>query len=130
MLSQTLDQAPPSTSSYRTVNLATFLFATFGLTWGLAAVALFAPEVVTLLTGRPFGTTNPLSYLVVYAPSVVGVAMIAARSGFAGLAELATRLFRWRVHPGYYALILGGMLIADVLARVLQSAVTGETVPA
>lgn len=124
---QTLDRPSPVTTNQRLRDLTVFFAATFGLTWGLAAIALFAPEVILLVTGSPLSATNPLFFLATYSPSVVGIIMIAARSGFAGLGELATRLFHWRVHPGYYALIFGGMLAADVLARVLQSAVAGET---
>ncbi len=132
MTGQLIDQQTPNmpgpiTTDHRPKDLAIFLAATFGITWGLAAIALCAPEVIPLVTGRRFDTTNPLYFVAVYSPSIVGVAMIASRSGFAGLGELATRVFRWRVHPGYYALILGGMLIVDLLARIVQFVVAGET---
>ena len=123
----TIHESVPTATDHRPGDLRIFFAATFALTWGLAAVALFAPDAIVMVTGRQFDTTNPVYFVAVYSPTIVGIAMIATRSGFAGLGELASRVFRWRVHPGFYALVLGGWLGMDVLARLLQLAVSGES---
>lgn len=121
-----LYQPAPAATDHRPRDLPIFFIATFALTWGLAAVALFAPDAIVTLTGRAFDTANPVYFVAVYSPTIVGIAMIASRKGFAGLGELATRVFRWRVHPGFYVLVLGGWLGADALARLVQIVVSGE----
>jgi uncharacterized protein len=123
----TMYQPAPTATDHRPGDLPIFFAATFALTWGLAAIALFAPDAIVTVTGRQFDTTNPAYFVAVYSPTIVGIAMIATRSGFAGLGELASRVFRWRVHPGFYVVVLGGWLGMDVLARLLQVAISGES---
>ncbi len=115
-----------TTDTRRRRQLGYFFAGTFGLTWGLAALAGLAPGVIRTLTGSEFSTSNPVYYLAVSSPSVVGVAMIASSTGAAGLRELASRVFRWRVHPAYYAVVLLGWPAMDVLARVVQQTVGGS----
>jgi uncharacterized protein len=123
-----LDTAPPipTTPDRRRRDLVQFFAGTFGLTWGLAAVAIAAPDAIVAVTGSAFSTTNPAYYLAVYAPSVIAVVLIATQSGRSGLRELASRVFRWRVRPGYYVLVVLGLPALDMLARLVQAAVLGD----
>jgi uncharacterized protein len=123
-----LDTAPPMPMApdRRRRDLVLFLAGTFGLTWGLAAVAIAAPDAIRAVTGSAFSTTNPAYFLAVYAPSVIAVVLTATQAGRSGLRELAGRVFRWRVHPAYYALVLLGLPALDVLARLVQASVLGD----
>ncbi|WP_375425793.1 lysostaphin resistance A-like protein [uncultured Friedmanniella sp.] len=104
-------------------DLSWFFGLTFGLTWGVAALVLLARPQVEAVTGE-FGTSSPLYYLAVYAPSLSAVVLTAVRTGRSGLEELASRLLRRRVSPGWYALVLLAWPFADLLARLLEEIVT------
>ncbi|MGL5866920.1 MAG: lysostaphin resistance A-like protein, partial [Dermatophilaceae bacterium] len=98
--------------------------AAFAVTWGIGALLVLAGPQVEALTGE-FSTRHPLYYLAVAAPSLSAIALTAVLEGRSGLRALVARVLRWRVHPGWYALILLGWPVADLLARALQTAVTG-----
>ena len=106
-------------------DLAWFFGLTFAVTWGIAALLLVAGPQVEALTGE-FGTSHPLYFLAVYAPTLTAVLLTAVRHGRPGLAELVHRVTKWRVHPGWWVLVLLGWPVADWLARLLQQGLTGE----
>ncbi len=106
-----------------------FYAGAFGVTWGLAALLVFAGPQVEAVTGE-FGTRHPLYFLAVYAPTLTAVVLTAVREGRAGLRRLAARVFRWRVPARYYALVLLGWPAMDWAARVLQRVVDGDPVSA
>jgi uncharacterized protein len=74
-----------------TKTLATFLAITFGLTWGLAALAILFTDQVTAIFGE-VGLTNPLVILAIYAPGLAGVFVVQRRYGLKGLASFFHRL--------------------------------------
>lgn len=106
-------------------DLGWFFGLSFGLTWGIAAALLLARDRVEAAVG-PFSTTNPLYVLAVYAPSLTGVVLTAVRSGRPGLRELGCRLLRRGVRGRWFALVLLGWPLADLVARLLQWGLTGE----
>ncbi len=108
-------------------DVALFYAGAFGLTWGIAALLLLARPQVEAVSGT-FDTLHPLYFLAVYAPTLTAVVLTAAREGRAGLRRLAARVFRWRVPARYYALVLLGWPVMDVVARVLQWAVDGDPI--
>lgn len=122
----TTDDLPPTVRG-RPGDLRLFYAGAFGLTWGTAAVLILARPQVEALTGE-FDTGHPLFFLAVYAPTITAVALTAVRQGRPGLRDLARRTLRWRVHPKWYAVVLGGWLAMDYAARGLQWVVEGEPV--
>ena len=89
--------------------LLTFLAITFGLTWGLAAVAILFADQVTALFGE-IGLTNPLVILAIYSPGIAGVGLVLSRYGLKGLGSYFQRLTVWKApfngglavpHPGH-----------------------------
>jgi uncharacterized protein len=74
-----------------TKTLATFIALTFGLTWGLAALAILFTDQVTAIFGE-VGLTNPLVILAIYAPGLAGVFMVWRRYGLKGLTSFFQRL--------------------------------------
>lgn len=115
--------APPLALPARRNDLRWFFGLTFALTWGIAALVLLARPQIEALTG-PFGTSSPLYYLAVYAPSLTALVLTAVRAGRSGLRELGSRLLRRGVSPGWYALVLLAWPFADLLARLLEEIVT------
>lgn len=103
----------------RRTELLAFAGCAFGLTWGIAALLLLARATVERVTGT-FDTASPLYYLAVFSPTLSAVALTLVRRGPAGLAELGRRVFRWRVRPRYYAMVLVGIPAVDLVARGLE----------
>ena len=89
-------------------SLVTFFVATFVLSWGAGALYVAFQEQVDRVFG-PMGYTNPVFIFLVYAPGIVGVAMVLRHHGLAGLRGFATRLLLWRMPAGWWATLLVGM---------------------
>ena len=100
--------------------LAAFAAATFGWTWGIAAVlSIWEPEastVVALLFG-----------VAVFGPSVIGVALTAHFQGRSGVMSLWRRATRWRVDVRWYAVVLLLLPVLILVAGAVQSAQAGGT---
>jgi hypothetical protein len=93
---------------FTTRSLVTFFVATFVLSWGTGALYVAFQEQVDRVFG-PMGYTNPVFIFLVYAPGIVGVAMVLRHHGLAGLRGFATRLLLWRMSPVWWATLLAGM---------------------
>src|SRR5262249_53975379 len=94
----------------------TFYALVFAISWG--------GHLVLVGPGRIPGTTEevarlfPSALVVLFSgPSVAGILMTGLISGRAGLRELLSRLLRWRVGVGWYAvaLLFGPLLVAAIL---------------
>lgn len=104
-------QLPPSTASQHDVTFASllpFLLIAFGLAWGLGALFVLFPETVEGLFG-PFGATNPLFILAVYAPAIAAFVLVLARTGVSGFGRFLSRLLLWRASPAWYVLLIFGI---------------------
>ena len=89
-------QAKPRTKSMTVKTLVPFLAATFGLTWGIAALLiLFADQVTAISGANPL--FNPLYILAVYSPGIVGVLLVLWYYGLKGLGSFLRRLTLWRM---------------------------------
>jgi len=98
--------------------LLAFLLITFGLSWGVPAVAwLVSPpgEGLSVILA-PY---TPLHYLVVWAPALAALFVIGKTHGTAGLRFYARRLLNWRVGLGWYAFVLFGIPGLYLLAAFL-----------
>lgn len=93
----------------------TYFILTFVITWG-GMVMVVGPSGFPI-TAAQFETAGPLVYLaMLVGPSVAGILMTALVQGKAGLRELLSRLLKWRVDIGWYAV---GLLAAPLLAAAL-----------
>lgn len=95
-----------------------FFVLTFVLTWGIGGLMVAVPGLVTRLFGSA-GTSNPLFYVAVYVPSVLGIVLTALFEGKPGLAGLAKRLNPLRFNPGWYLAVLGGVPLAAAVGGLL-----------
>jgi uncharacterized protein len=86
--------------------LFVFLALTFGLTWSIAAVVMFAPDWYDAVFGA-FNNHAPMFYLAVWAPNIAALAVTLLISGWSGITDLFARLIRWRVRPWVWIAALG-----------------------
>lgn len=100
----------------------TYLLIANGFTWAVAPLALSEASPL------PAGVRDVLSFLIKFGPSLAGVVTMALVGGRAGLTRLFGALFRWRVHPAWYALVLAGPPIL-LLAAVYIWGALGDGVP-
>ncbi len=91
-----------------TKTLLTFLAITFGLTWGLAAVAILFADQVTAIFGE-IGLTNPLVILAIYSPGIAGVSMVLSRYGLKGLGSYFQRLTVWKAPLKWWLFLILGI---------------------
>ena len=114
------EMAPPR-SERRVPGLGTFFSLTILLTWGIAALFIFAPDLV-----GPAGLQNPFFVLAVWAPGFVGVFVAWRHLGREGLKGYFSRLtMGWMPAPGWWLLIVG--IPAIVLAGALITGTIAET---
>jgi membrane protease YdiL (CAAX protease family) len=85
-----------------------FLAITFGLTWGIAALAILFPDQVTAVFGE-MGMTNPLFLCAVYAPAIAAFILVIYGYGADGLRRYLSRLLLWRCPIGWYVFLLVGI---------------------
>ena len=94
--------------------LTAYLVLTFGITWGLGSLFIFAPEFVESTFG-PAGLGNPIFILAVYSPAISVLIVVGVTGGRAGLAAFLGRILQWRVGLIWYALVF---LIAPVCTGI------------
>ena len=104
--------------------LGAFFALTFALTWGIAAILIFAPDAVEVF--GPVGLTNPLYLLAVYAPGISGVVLVWHRYGLSGLRSFFRR-FRMVRMPAWGWLFLVVGIPALVYAGAALSGTAGDT---
>ena len=86
-------------------DLILFFFMTFLLTWGIAGLFIFAPDLMVPIFGELTGS-HPLFYIAVWAPAISALIMVLYRHGLSGLRRFLSRLLQWRAAPVWWALIL------------------------
>ena len=96
-----------------------FFAMAFGLSWGLAFVALAFADQLEPVFG-PIGLTNPLFFLAVYAPAVSGIALVLRHYGVRGLRSYLRRLTLWRVPRGWFLYLVLGVPAAFYLGAWLK----------
>ena len=77
---------------------------TYGISWG-GILVILASTGFDLTVLRPLDT-GLIFVCMLLGPSIAGLSMTAVLDGRAGLSELRSRLLRWHLAPGWYALAL------------------------
>lgn len=88
--------------------LKPFLMIAFGLTWGLAAVLMFAYDQVVAIFGE-VSMGNPLFILAVYAPLIGSTIMVWSTYGFKNLGRFFKRATYWQASPWWYLFLIAGV---------------------
>ena len=87
------------------ISLWVFFSITFGMSWGLRALAVVFQEQIEALTG-PIGLTNPLFMLVVYSPAIAGIGLVWRHYGREGLRRYFRRLLMWRMPRSWWVYLV------------------------
>lgn len=90
-----------------TKTLVAFFAITFALAWGLLALFITVPQLEQVF--GPLGYTNPLYFLMVWAPAFAGVGVVARTYGLRGLGSFARRMTMWRMPAAWWAFLLLGL---------------------
>lgn len=88
--------------------LKPFLIIAFGLTWGLAAVLMFAYDQVVAIFGE-VSMGNPLFILAVYAPLIASTIMVSATYGIRNLGRFFIRAIYIKTSIWWWLFILIGV---------------------
>lgn len=87
--------------------LIAFFALTFALAWGLLVVFLTVPQLER--TFGPLGYTNPIYFLIVWAPAFAALAVVGHGYGLRGIAGLLRRVTIWRMPTRWWAFLLVGL---------------------
>lgn len=90
------------------LSLVPFLLITFSLAWGILALFIFLPDLMTGLVGELTGQ-HPLFFLAVYAPAIAAFIVIGRHSGGWGVRQFLSRLLLWHCSPAWSAFLLIGI---------------------
>lgn len=96
-----------------------FFALAFGLSWGLAALAIVFADQLEPFIGPP-GLTNPLFFLAVYAPAFAGIGLVTRHYGWHGLRSYLRRLTLWRMPAGWTAYLILGVPAAFYLGAWMK----------
>lgn len=95
-----------------------FLAMTFGIAWGIFLLFVMVPGPITALMGAP-SAAHPLFILAVWAPAIAAFVLVWRHTGWRGVGRFLSRLFLWRMAPGWWAALTLGvpaLYIAAALA--------------
>ena len=85
--------------------LIPFLAITFGLTWGLASLLMFFPDLFPGIFGE-MSMGNPIFILAVYSPGIAGVFLVWRKYGLKGLGSYFRRMTLWRVSAWWWLFVI------------------------
>jgi len=109
--------------------LVPFLILTFGLSWGIIALYVALPEMMTGVFGQITGN-HPLFLLAIYAPSIAATIIVARRAGTEGLRGLFGRMALWRCSRAWYVFLLVAVPLLFVVGAALGGKGPSEWLPA
>ena len=95
--------------------LLTYFVLVFAITWGTAAVAIFAPEWFNQTFG-PLDGGNPVFFVAVFAPTMLSIALTGLFEGRAGLQTLFARLDPRRFNPVWLLVVIAGFIGITAIA--------------
>ena len=105
-MSTTVQQRRATGRAFTDRSLVRFFVATLVLTWVMGVVLVVFRDPIGALFG--VGLTNPFYLLTVFAPGIVGVALVARHAGVAGLGSFFRRFALWRMSVAWWLVVLVG----------------------
>ncbi len=110
----TVIDRPIAETESRKPGLGLFFAMTFALTWGIASLFMFAPDLV----GQA-GLSNPFFILAVWAPAFAGIFVVWRRLGVSGLRGFFERLTMLRMPIWGWLFIFVGMPVIVYAGAIL-----------
>jgi membrane protease YdiL (CAAX protease family) len=108
--------------------LTPFLIIAFGIAWGILALYIFQPELMTKTFGNLTGE-HPLFFLCVYSPAIAAFILIARYGGLKGLVSFFSRIFLWRCAIGWYVFIFIAIPIVFYAGAAIKGTLTKNWFP-
>jgi hypothetical protein len=107
--------------------LLSFFLLTFGITWGLGAIAIPFLEQIQRIFGEP-GPGNILWNIAVYSPAISAFIVIGINYGFKGIRAYLRRFLHWRVGVKWYLMVLLGIPGIYVFTSLLTHLIIGTAI--
>jgi membrane protease YdiL (CAAX protease family) len=98
--------------------LRLFFAITFGLCWGLGMLLVFFPQIERIF--GPMSYTNPIFILMVWAPAIASMSLIARYYGIKALGSFFRRLFLWRMSVLWWLVLLVGIPAVFYLGATIK----------
>ena len=97
--------------------LLTYFVLTFAISWGGILLVIGGPGAIPTHSEQAMKLLPVAIMVMVLGPSVAGILLTGLVYGRAGFREFLSRLLRWRVHAGWYAvaILTAPVLIAAIL---------------
>lgn len=105
-----------------TGSLIWFFVLSFAWTWGISAIMTFFREQVEAATG-PIGYHNPVFILAVWGPAIAAFALILYHFGPKGLGAYLRRLTLWRMHWGWWVLLIFAMPVSSYVGAAVHGGI-------
>jgi uncharacterized protein len=90
------------------LSLFPFLLMSFGIGWGILALYIFLPDLMSGMFGQLTGN-HPLFFLAVWSPAIAAVILVLYHSGVPGVKRFGARLLLWRAPVAWYAFLIIGI---------------------
>jgi hypothetical protein len=103
--------------------LLSFFLITYAISWGVPGLAL----LISASTGAfaiSIEEYSPLSYLAIWSPAISALTVICVTQGEEGIRAYLGRLRHWDVRWVWYAAVLLGVPLMNLLAAVLMKAIS------
>jgi uncharacterized protein len=108
--------------------LVPFLLIAFGIAWGIIALYVLLPELMTRSFGALSGQ-HPLFFLAVYAPAIAALVIVCHCQGPGGLRRFLGRLSLWRCSVGWWAFMLIAIPLVFYAASAMQGQLLADPLP-
>ncbi|MCA0043336.1 CPBP family intramembrane glutamic endopeptidase [Celeribacter litoreus] len=116
-----MDLTTSNTRTRRVPSLALigFYALTFGITWGIVAMYILAPDWATARFGEISGS-HPFFFIATWAPCISAVTLVLLFGGVSGLKSFLSRLTLWRVPLPWMLLIALGLPAVYMIGSLLK----------
>jgi len=108
--------------------LVPFFAVSFGLAWGILALYIFLPGLMTGLFGGLTGM-HPLFFLAVYSPAIAAFILVARYGGARGLGRFVSRALMWKCSRAWYLFLFAGVPAVFYAGALLKGTLFGEPFP-
>jgi membrane protease YdiL (CAAX protease family) len=107
--------------------LVAFFALTFAYTWGMGALYVLFPAKMSAMLGAA-SFSNPFVVAAVYSPSIAAL-IVTAFQGRASIADLLSRLFRWRIAWYWYVGPVAAIAAIGLGSQVASASAFGTARP-
>lgn len=108
----------------------TYFGLTFAISWGSILLVIGGPDAIPSPSEQAMKLLPVAILVMLVGPSIAGLLLTGLVDGRAGFRELVSRLFKWRVGIGWYALAVLLTPVSATLILLALSLISSEFLPA